>query len=142
MSGQNVRIAVDSCRSKSASRGLSRGDGRRVTPVGGASNTAAAWHLGYVMAMRRASSRLSRTQKLCQTRVERAWDALAGRCSGVVPILRSNLSKNEGCTSKTTFQACVKRAPVEPSVQKPSIKGVSATRAVHDINQRCLAEKR
>ena len=39
------------------------------------------------------------------------------------------------------FQACLKTALVEPSVQETGIKGVSATCTIYDINLLCLAEK-
>jgi hypothetical protein len=61
--------------------------------------------------------------------------------SCIALILWPDLSKDDGCASETAFQASVKSAPAEPSVQEPGIKGVAATCAIHDINPPCLAEK-
>ena len=54
--------------------------------------------------------------------------------------LGASLPKNESA-SETTVQACVESAPVDPGVQKPSIKGVSAACAIHDIDPPRLAKK-
>jgi CheY-like chemotaxis protein len=59
----------------------------------------------------------------------------------IAPILWSWLSKDYGCASETTFQASVKIAPAEPSVQESGIKGVAATGAICDINLMRFAEK-
>ena len=56
-------------------------------------------------------------------------------------MLRPNLSKNDGCASETAFKTCVKSAPVEPSIQKSGIKGVSATCAIYNIDLLCFAVK-
>jgi hypothetical protein len=61
--------------------------------------------------------------------------------SCIAPILCSRLSNDDGCASETAFQTCTKSTLVEPSVQEPSIKGVSATGAIYDVNLLCFAEK-
>ena len=68
------------------------------------------------------------------------WQS-CGLGSCVAPILRTNLSEDESCTSETAFQAFVKNAPVEPCVQETGIKGVATTCPIRHINLSCFAEK-
>jgi hypothetical protein len=50
---------------------------------------------------------------------------LGRSCIALIPW--PDLSKDNGCASETAFQASVKSAPAEPSVQEPGIKGVAAS---------------